>query len=519
MSQLSSDTCTPGTNRPDLRIRGVRLGTEASAAPAMNIVIHAGRIMAVHATTDEHAYAALQPAREIDGCHLLAFPGFINAHAHSNESFEQGAYEGLPLEAWLALAYSPLHAETLPPRWHYLRAMLLGLQSLRSGVTTVHDDFLNPRCDAQAVQQVQAAYEHLGLRARIALTLGDRGYRDALPRGWLRWPDALRVALDRQAPTPRSEQLAYARAMLQQQSEQPHSLVRFTLGPRGPQRCSAELLNAVAEISHHYDVPVHMHVLESRLQALTAQHRHGASFITILKRAGVLTHRLALNHAIWLTHDDIDLLAAAGAKVVHNPLSNLKLGSGICPVKDLLANGVELALGTDGAATGDSLDMFDTLRLAALVHTLDAQPGRPAPTAAQVVAMGTTGGAASLGATGELGVLRAGAVADITLLDAHDPTFVPLNDPQRQLCFAATSRSVHSVIVDGQVVYAQGRAVQVDEAAVLAEIRDAASEFQYLRQRQTAELAAPLQDTLARFQRLAHQRSASLATLNQIHLR
>lgn len=493
----------------DLVIHDTRLGAATGNPHRVDITVRGGAVA-------EIAPAAGGPRRpgDIDGTRLLAFPGFVNAHAHSNESFEQGAYDGEALEPWLSMAYPPLLDEVLPARWHYLRAMLLAIHSLRSGVTALHDDLLNPGCSSEILEQVLVAYRDSGLRARVAVTLADRGYLEGLPLAEPHWPPALRAQLAARRPRDFASQAAFLQEALQQARACGDTRVQLSLGPRGPQRCTPHMLGAVADLAECHDLPVHMHVLETRTQALTARHQYGHSFVRTLEDVGLLNERLAMNHAVWIDADDIDRIARRGARVVHNPLSNFKLASGLCPVKQLLASGVGVALGTDGAASGDSLDFFDTLRMAALVHKLDASEGVLPPTAHQVLAMATANGAASMGGAGAHGALQVGQRADITLLDADDVAFVPLNDAPRQLCYAATSRSVRAVLVDGCVVYAQGRCTRIDEQGLLAEIAEAAESFRRQRLARSGEPAEALLAPLRRMVFDARQQAAALSLPN-----
>ncbi|MDX3904842.1 MAG: amidohydrolase family protein [Pigmentiphaga sp.] len=495
----------------DLRLRHVRIGTQAAPQP-VDLVIRDGIIAAI----DPPAAAAPRAGETvIEAGALVAFPGFVNAHAHSNEQFEQGAYEGEPLEVWLAMAYPPLGGMKVPARWHYLRAMMLAMQSLRSGVTALHDDFLNPALDAAALESTLDAYEDAGIRATVAVTLADRGYLDGIPAAREHLPRDLARQLDAVPVAPLSAQQAHFEEALCRLAARRSRRLALSLGPRGPQRCTPELLRLVARLSAEHKVPVHMHVLESRVQALTAQQQHGRSFIEVLDQHGLLGRSLSLNHAIWLTEADIGLIARRGARVVHNPLSNLKLASGLCPVGSLLESGVEVALGTDGAATGDSVDYLDSLRMAALLHRL--HPQAAPPTAADVVTMATTTGAATMGQSSSMSGLQVGSRADITLFDATDPAFVPLNDPQRQLCYAATSRSVHTVIVDGQVVYHHGRCVLVDEDTLRHEIAQAADAFREQRLRMRGR-PDPLLRALQAMTDEARAPAQRLFTLNRIQL-
>jgi 5-methylthioadenosine/S-adenosylhomocysteine deaminase len=459
-------------------IRNVRLGDAPADAPRVDIGIEDGVIRSIGpAGTLLSEVSRPATGADLDGAHLIAFPGFVNAHTHSNEMFEQGSCDGEPLEVWLAIAYPPLGADRIPVRWHYLRAAMLGLRSLRSGVTSLHDDFLNPGGSEEALQAVLDAYDDLGLRARVAVTFSDRGYLDGLPAARAAFDPGLAARLDALPLRAVDAQFDFFRRAREALASRGRARLGLSLGPRGPQRCTPALLRRLADAAAAHEVPVHMHVLESRTQAVTARQQFGRSFIEVLDAVGLLGPSLAMNHAVWLTDADIERVARRGARVVHNPLSNFKLASGLCPVKRLLAAGVEVALGTDGAATGDSVDFLDSLRMASLVHKLDAEPAHPAPDAPRLLRMATAHGAATMGNGAVAGGIAVGLAADITLLDARDLAFVPLHDPRRQLCFAATGSAVHTVVADGQVVFAGGRATRVDEAALRDEIADAAGRF------------------------------------------
>jgi 5-methylthioadenosine/S-adenosylhomocysteine deaminase len=460
---------------PDLHLRNVRLGRPVQGESRVDIDICAGRIQRIQPASATRSDAVCGTA--IDGADLIAFPGFVNAHTHSNEAFEQGSYEGLALEIWLAMAYPPLAKEKLAPRLHYLRAMMVALQSLRSGVTALHDDFLNAGCGEEELENVLDAYRDAGVRASVAVTFSDRPYLDGLADARQFCPPELAAQLDALPVGEFASQKRFFENALIRLGRRGESRLKLSLGPRGPQRCTPGLLRGMADLAGRHEVPVHMHLLESRAQVLAAYRQYGKTFVEVLDDVGLLGPSLALNHAVWLTHSDIALIAARGAKVVHNPLSNFKLSSGLCPLKKLLAAGITVGLGSDGAATGDTVDFLETIRMAALVHKLDVEEESEAPTANRIVAMATEDGAATMGGKGRFGEIKVGQQADLTLLDASHFAFVPVNDAARQLCYSATSSAVHTVIVAGRVVFSNGKSTLLDEQALRAEIREQAERF------------------------------------------
>jgi 5-methylthioadenosine/S-adenosylhomocysteine deaminase len=236
-------------------------------------------------------------------------------------------------------------------------------------------------------------------------------------------------------------------------------------------------MRTVGELARAGNIQINMHVLESRTQWQSAQQQYAQSYVEVLERNGLLCPQLTMNHAIWLTASDIARMGANGVSTTHNPMSNFKLSSGVSPVRQLLAAGVNVALGSDGPATGDSSDFMQTIRFAALIHKLEPQRGLAPPSAAAIVQMASLAGARSMGTGGSCGELRPGAQADLTLLDARNPGLVPLNHAARQLAYSVGSDAVHTVLVAGDPVFQAGRFTRIDEVAVSAEIREEAERF------------------------------------------
>lgn len=419
---------------------------------------------------------AAPPDTVIDATERLVVPGLVNAHMHSNESFEPGAYDNLPLDLWLLQSYSPFGFPLRSPREHYLRAMACAIRSIRSGVTTVQDDIVYPPSTADAVDQAMRAYADAGLRAWVTVDMWDLRFMESLPFVDAIIPAAVQAELDALPGLSAAEFVALF--------EQHHAAwhghdgrLRVVLAPCGPQRCSAELLRAIARLSAEHDVPIHSHTLETRLQAVQAQRQHGKSWVAYMDELGLLGPRTTLVHGIWLTGDDIARIADRGCSVVHNPLSNLKLGSGVCPVRPLLDAGVTVALGTDGMATSDTADLVEAIRAASLLHKIDGPDYARWISAEEAFDMATAGGARSGLMADELGAIEVGRRADVILLDAADWGFTPLTNPVQQLAFSANAGAVTTSIVNGRVVMRERVLETVDEAALKAEIREAAERF------------------------------------------
>jgi cytosine/adenosine deaminase-related metal-dependent hydrolase len=205
------------------------------------------------------------------------------------------------------------------------------------------------------------------------------------------------------------------------------------------------------------------------MQAYSGQLYYGKTIVEHLADLQFLSPRVSLNHAIWLTEHDIELIADAGASTTHNLLSNFKLGSGISPVPEMLARGINVSLGTDGKSSNDSQDMYEVLKTVALLHKtqqpeFDAWLGAP-----EAWQMGTLGGAQSVGMSGQIGTIAEGQRADLVLFDLATVPFIPLNNPLHQLVYCLPSRSVDTVVVEGQVVVDGGVLTRVNERDLLRE--------------------------------------------------
>lgn len=451
------------TNDPDRRV-----------IEGGDVLVVGDRIAAVGADLSAQA-AGLEGLETIDAARFIVLPGFIDAHMHSNEGFEMGRYDNLPLEIWLSEVYPPFNAPTLTWREHYLRAMLVGIVSLRSGVTALQDDVINMAFTPDAVDATASAYRDLGLKGWITASMWDEGFLDSLPFVGGLVPNELARDLRASPLASRADQIALFHDLHGRWHG--HDGIRIILGPCGPQRCTPSLLEEVSDLSRGLDLPIHCHVLETKTQAVTGHVKYGKTLPAFLRDVGCMTHRLTMNHAIWLTDDDIAMMGEAGASITHNPLANLKLGSGVCPVRALKKAGVNVALGCDGVASADTADIFQAIKVAAGLHKIGTFDFREWISAHEVYHMATLGAARSSLMEHEVGSLEAGKAADIVLLDRNAWGFIPLHDPINQIAFSASSEAVHTSIVGGRVVMRDRRLTRIDEEAIRAEIAEAAERF------------------------------------------
>ena len=440
-----------------------------------DIVIADDRILAIGPGAAE-GWRDEPGIERIDARDAVVMPGLVNAHLHSNEGFEQGAYDNLPLEPWLLQSYPPFGFPILDERDYYLRTMIAAVESIRAGVTTVQDDYVHMPGTPEAEDAAIQAYVDAGLRAWVTVDLWDVGLLDCLPYLRSIIPETVQREIEALPATTARQQLD----LFQRHFDKWHGRddrIRVIIAPCGPQRCSAEMLREIGRLSEALGVPVHSHTLETRLQAVQAQQAWGKTAVEYLHGLGLLSPRLTIVHGVWLTDRDIALLAEHGCSVVHNPLSNLKLGSGLCPVRNLLDAGINVALGTDGLATSDTADLIEAIRVASLIHKTGTHDYDEWVSAGEVFRMATLGGARSGLMDRTVGSLEAGKKADLILLDRGAWGLVPMSDPIRHLAFSLTSEAVRTSVINGRVVMRDRRILTIDESALRAEARAAAERF------------------------------------------
>ncbi len=455
--------------RGGLIVTGDAAGTRHDRA---DVVIRGREIAAIGPDAGDGIEAAV-----IDASDAIVMPGLINAHLHSNEGFQQGGYDNLPLEMWLGESYPPFGFPMLSERDYYLRTMLAAIESIRSGVTTVQDDYVHPLATPEAMHAALEAYEDAGIRAWVGVDMWDQPLVECLPWAKEIIPAAVQGELAAMPAADASEQLALFETQFARWHGRDEGRIRIILAPCGPQRCTPALLEAIAGLSAAHEIPIHCHTLETRLQAVHAETAWGMTAVAFMDGLGLLGPRTTLVHGIWLSDDDIARMAANGCSLVHNPLSNMKLGSGVCPVRRLLDAGITVALGTDGLATSDTADLIEAIRAAALIHKAGISDPAAWVSAREAFTMATTAGARTGLMADRLGSLEPGKQADLILLDRGHWGFIPLADPIRQLAFSATSEAVRTTIVAGRVVMRDRRILTLDEDALRAEIREAAERY------------------------------------------
>ncbi len=440
-------------------IRVIR-GCDALIAPGdhrtgVDLRIEGHRIRAIVATDPNPTD---RDAEIIDGSHLLAVPGLINAHAHSAENALRGAGEGLALEPWLARMFGTSGLFT--PDDHYVCALAGAVEMLLTGVTAVLDHLWGTPVTPEAAGAALRAYRDAGIRRAVAPLVADTDFT-----GELAAHHGIDVEgslfTDLAGAIPPEEAVTGLDQLLAEWHDADGRRIQVFAGPVGAQWCSDAMLESLADLARRHHAGLTIHLLETRLQDRVARHRFGASAVEGLDRLGVLGPATSLAHAVWVTDEDLELIGERGATVIHNPAANFRLGSGRAPVHKMRARGVSVALGTDGTASSDNQVVWTQVKLASLIHndfSADRWVG-----SREAFAMATTGGAQALALDGQLGTLEPGRLADIVLLDRRGDGLAGAQDLWSALALSETGRGVVHVLVAGEPVVYDGRCVRIDQ--------------------------------------------------------
>jgi 5-methylthioadenosine/S-adenosylhomocysteine deaminase len=310
------------------------------------------------------------------------------------------------------------------------------------------------------------------MRAVVAYTISDRKYEDTIPIEKDRLDAGSITVLNRiTADEAKStEETVEECKKFLDTFRRIHPRISPILGPSAPQRCTDELLKALRKMARDGGIGLHIHVAETKTQALHAYRIYNQrSLLQHLQDIGFLGPDVAMAHGIWVPEEDLKLLSENGTSVVHNPASNLKLGSGLASIRTMLRHGVNVAVATDGAASNDSLNMFEAMKLAALIHNLTSRDYHDWISPLEAFRMGTTNGAKVCGLEREVGSIEEGKFADLVLLKKQSYSLLPLNDAIGQLVFSENGSSVVTVIVAGEIVVESGRLTRIDEHRIYSE--------------------------------------------------
>ena len=394
----------------------------------------------VYAGKRENA-PAFEADKTINGNGALAMPGLCNMHTHTPMTLLRSIGSDLPLDRWLNEAIFPVEKHLTDEA---VRAGTdLGImEMLRYGTTSFNDMYMRMDMEAEAVQES-------GMRALLGhgVVDFDESCSDLLPNI----------------------------ALIEKWNHAADDRIRVALAPHSEGATTQKVLEQVREAAQNYQVPVHIHVSETKLDFDGSMDRRGLTPPQYLDKLGLLDYPVLAAHCVWFTDEDIELFARKGAVVLHNPVSNLKLASGVAPIAKMMKAGCKVTLGTDGVASNNNLNLWEEIKLMPMLQkgiTLDPTVVTPA----QTIAAATSNGAAALGYP-NLGLLKEGYLADLILLDMSGAHMAPCNDLESNLVYSAQGSDVCMTMVHGKVLYQNGEFTTLDTKLVIERARKEAGKL------------------------------------------
>jgi len=402
------------------------------------LIVDRGRIVALVKQSDaDREYA---PREHIALPHHVLLPGLVNAHTHAAMTLFRGIADDLPLARWLEDHIWPRETRNVAPEFVYDGVRLAATEMLKGGITCCNDMYFFPDAAARA-------YLETGMRAMLGLPVLDFPTPYAAdPDGYLQTGLAVRDALRHE---PR---------------------LVFALAPHAPYTVGDAAFEKIVMYARQLDLPIQTHVAETAHEVAASRERYNMTPLARLHRLGATGPGFIAIHGVHLTADDIAILATHGGHVVHCPASNMKLGSGAAPVTELAARGINIALGTDGAASNNRLDLFSEMRLATLLAKVQTGNAAALP-AEDAIRAATLGGARALGLDRTIGSLEPGKDADLVAVDLSGVAAIPCYDPVSHLVHAVGREAVTDVWVAGRRVVAHRVLESTDEGAIVSRAR------------------------------------------------
>jgi len=374
--------------------------------------------------------------KRISGKGKLAMPGLVNAHTHSGMTTMRNAADDLPLHKWLFERIFPIE-DKMTDDDVYWGTLLGAAEMIKSGTTAFADMYLHMDAAAKAIYDT-------GMRANLS-----RSPLEFHSEGELKAIDTFDEC----------------RRYYKQWNGKGNGRIKVYIEVHSTYLFGIEDLKRSANLARELQTGIHIHLLETAKERADSLKEHGKTPVEICLETDIFNVPVIGAHLVHVSNEDIDILRTSGVNAAHNPTSNLKLGSGISPVPAMLDAGVNVALGTDGAASNNNLNMFEEMHLAALIHKGVAQDPELV-TAKQAFMMGTVNGARAIGFGEETGVIKAGMKADIVLLDMDKPHLCPMNDPHSAIVYSAQGSDVDTVIVDGVILMENRELKTIDEERV-----------------------------------------------------
>lgn len=379
-----------------------------------------------------------QAEKIIEGKDRLAIPGLINCHTHSYMSFMRNVADDLSFMDWLFGTIDPIE-QKMTDEDTYWGACLAIIEMMKSGTTCFNDMQMN-------IHQTTRAVKESGMRAVICRGLVGSGDDEG---GQVR----LRQAFEERDAARDCDRLS------------------FMLGPHAPYTCDEGYMRIVSEEAKKNHMRIHVHLSESESEIQQIKEKYGCSPIEMAERNGLFDVPAIAAHCVQITESDMEILKAKGVSVVTNPASNMKLGNGFAPVPEMLEKGINVCIGTDGAASNNSLNLFHEMSLLALIHK-GVKKTPQCISAAQNFRIATINGAKALGLSEEIGSLEVGKKADIAILNLNTPSLTPRNNLLAGLSYSANGSEVETVIIDGKITMENRRVLTMDEEVVYEKVNE-----------------------------------------------
>jgi 5-methylthioadenosine/S-adenosylhomocysteine deaminase len=407
------------------------------------IAIDGTTIVAVGSAND--IATRFKSVQQLDTTGSVVIPGLINAHSHAPMVIYRGLADDLRLQEWLEKYIFPAEAKTVSREMVRAGTRLAALEMIQSGTTAYADMYYFE-------EEIARATKAAGMRGVLGQTI-------------IQFPVA-------DAKTPQ-EGLSRTEAFIKEFIKD--DLIVPAVAPHSPYTLEAKDLLASRALATRYGVPLLIHVAETEVELGTSQKVHGGMTpVGYLQAIGFWGPRTVANHGVWVNPADMKILRSHQVAVSHNPESNMKLASGIAPVREYLASGITVGLGTDGAASNNDLDMFEAMRFAALLQKVKTGDPQAIP-AATALEMATIGGAKALGLDRQIGSLEVGKRADLAIVSMVSARQTPMYDPVSHLVYASRGDDVRTVMVNGKLLMRDRKMLTLDEPAVLGEARKLAA--------------------------------------------
>ena len=449
---------TAATNTPDLIVYGDYVLTMEPGRPLLNdgaVVVSEDLIIAVGPRTDiDRQYVA---ARTISGEGRVLLPGLINGHTHSAMTLFRGMVDDLNLTTWLNQYVFPMERRFVTPEFVRTGAELACWEMIRGGTTTFVDMYFYP-------DEIAGVVDRCGLRAVVAAP-----HIDYPSPGFSGWDDSFAAAAD---------------FVGRWQGKHPRITPAFA--PHSPYTVSPQHLRATVEKAEEMNALISMHLAEAPSEVEYIRKNFDTTPVQHVSGLGLYRQRLIAAHMVQLNEEDIALTAKAGVAAIHNPTSNMKLGAGVSPVPAMLKAGVNVGLGTDGAASNNDLDMWEEIRMAALLHKLDTGDPTALP-AQQALAMATRIGANAVRMGNSIGQLKVGMQADFIQLSVGKTRHLPLYDVSSHLVYVLDSTDVQTTVVAGKVLMEDRKVLSMDETKLRQDVIKKSDEIRAALQQQGDE--------------------------------